>query len=162
MSASSVPAGVGVLVFDGQGRVLLGERHGSHASGTWCPPGGRIDPPDEHGNVETSLICAGRELAEEAGIVPVGLRPLGLHTNDHFPDDAQQWVTLYFTCRLDGQTPRLMEPHKCRQWRMCDWGAWPGELMAGFAKIAQLDRELVCDPARIAEAIDALVAVEQG
>jgi ADP-ribose pyrophosphatase YjhB (NUDIX family) len=36
-------AGIGVMVTNQQGEVLLGLRHGSHGTGEWSFPGGKVD-----------------------------------------------------------------------------------------------------------------------
>ena len=62
ISKSSRPiVGVGVIVLR-NGLVLLGERIGSHGSGTWALPGGHL----EFG--ETVEQCAAREVLEETGL----------------------------------------------------------------------------------------------
>ncbi|MEU5719295.1 NUDIX domain-containing protein [Streptomyces sp. NPDC020403] len=51
--------GVGVIVRDGEGRILLGR----HRDGTWELPGGKIDPTHE-----SVAAAAARELREETGL----------------------------------------------------------------------------------------------
>ncbi|EPQ26980.1 uncharacterized protein PFL1_05615 [Pseudozyma flocculosa PF-1] len=61
--ASVVPrVGVGVLVLNERGRILLGKRTGSHGAGTLALPGGHLEL---HESFED---CAIREVLEETGI----------------------------------------------------------------------------------------------
>ncbi|MFF3553454.1 NUDIX domain-containing protein [Streptomyces tsukubensis] len=63
-----------VVAIDPAGRVLLIERGWAPYAGCWALPGGHVDPG------ETSLTAAGRELAEETGVVlgAAGLRQIGV------------------------------------------------------------------------------------
>jgi len=54
--------GVGVVVFDEEGRILLVRRGGSPGRGLWSLPGGRVEPG------ESIFSAAVRELEEETGI----------------------------------------------------------------------------------------------
>jgi len=62
MNSESPRIGVGVIIVR-QGLVLLGQRKGSHGSGSWAVPGGHL----EFG--ETVENCARRETLEETGIL---------------------------------------------------------------------------------------------
>jgi len=57
-----VPCGVGVIVLNPRGEVLMGRRKGSHGAGTWSIPGGWM----EHN--ETFIEAARRELKEETDL----------------------------------------------------------------------------------------------
>jgi ADP-ribose pyrophosphatase YjhB (NUDIX family) len=58
--------GVGVVLTDPQGRVLLGERIKAGEEPSWCLPGGAVEPG------ETFEAAAVRELEEETGIGDAG------------------------------------------------------------------------------------------
>ena len=60
---SQLGIGVAVIVFNEEGKFLLGHRQGSHAARTWAFPGGRID------SGENPYQCAVRELAEETSLI---------------------------------------------------------------------------------------------
>lgn len=70
--ATSAPTSCGVLVGDGQGRLLLGQ---ASFSPRWDIPKGLANPG------EGWAEAAARELLEETGLVvdPAALRPLGVH-----------------------------------------------------------------------------------
>ncbi len=54
--------GIGVLIQNSKGEILLGLRQGSHGEGEWCFPGGHL----EFG--ETVFETAKREVSEETGL----------------------------------------------------------------------------------------------
>ena len=111
MSEHQVRVGVGVLVFDAQNRLLLGQRLSKHGEGTWSPAGGHV----EFG--ETPEAAARRELFEETGLTANSVQFIGF-SNDVFPESGKHYVTLYF--RSDkpfNQEPQLAEPDKWATWR---------------------------------------------
>lgn len=57
-----INVGVGVMIFDKDGMILLGKRKGSHGAGEYSFPGGHL----EYG--ESFEECAKREVMEECGI----------------------------------------------------------------------------------------------
>jgi 8-oxo-dGTP diphosphatase len=112
--------GVGVLVLRA-GSVLLGLRLGSHAAGTWSPPGGHLEFGEEPAD------CARREALEEAGIELGRCRLVGV-TNDLFEVERKHYVTLFYLAELVGGVPMVREPGKCAEWRWWDWDALPENL----------------------------------
>lgn len=109
------PAAVGVALIVRWGQnVLIGKRKGSHGSGTWAFPGGKLEPG------ETVFETGARELQEETGIVvsPESLKPIAF-TDDHFKDRGIRFVTLFLETQLSGLTVNveLREPEKCEGWQ---------------------------------------------
>lgn len=106
-----VKVGVGCLVTNEEGLVLLGVRKGSHGAGTLAFPGGKPDAG------ESPRDAALRELEEETGLVGTDAYPLGLWTYDRFEEDDLHYVTLYFVVTIPaGAQPELREPDKCEGW----------------------------------------------
>lgn len=114
--------GVGVIVVR-DGRVLLGERVGSHGAGTWALPGGNL----EFG--ESAAACAHRELLEETGLTLTDVREAP-YTVDHFADLDRHYVTLFVEALGVTGEPALLEPEKCRGWGWFAWHAFPHPLFA--------------------------------
>jgi len=105
--------GVGVLVLR-NGRVLLGERRGSHGAGTWAPPGGHLEPDED------VSACAQRELLEETGLV-ARTWCAGPYSVDDFPEIGRRYVTLFVIVTAADGEAELREPDKCASW---SWYAW--------------------------------------
>ncbi|MFH8371400.1 NUDIX domain-containing protein [Streptomyces sp. NPDC018031] len=82
------------------GHVLLIERGWAPFEGCWALPGGHVDIG------ETSLVAAGRELVEEAGItVPLAeLRQLGAYDAPG-RDPRGRYVTVAYTATLSSPLP---------------------------------------------------------
>ncbi len=104
-----IGVGVGVMIFDEQGRLLLTKRGqaAKNERGMWEVPGGTVDLGERRG------AAAIREAFEELGVDVEIIEEL--HTIDHLiPDEGQHWVATPFLARIaDGQTPSIMEPEKC-------------------------------------------------
>ena len=119
--------GVGVLVVR-DGRVLLGERRGSHGAGTWAPPGGHL----EYG--ESAEACARREAAEETGLTLGAVLP-GPYSVDAFPELNRQYATLFVVAPDAAGEPACREPAKCTGWSWWAWDALPAPLFAPLASL---------------------------
>ncbi|KAK9840721.1 hypothetical protein WJX84_011249 [Apatococcus fuscideae] len=108
---SGVPrVGVGVLLWQGES-VLVGRRKGSHGSGQWALPGGKLD------FAETLEACAARELQEEAGVqIPAESFQRAWVTSTVF-DAATHYVTVFMQAEMpEEQEPQNLEPEKCSGW----------------------------------------------
>ena len=108
------------------GRVLLGLRAGGRGAGTWGFPGGAADPG------ESPLEAGARELLEETGLVATNLEPATWTTSEHA--DGSVWLVLFVYADADGD-PLVVEPRKCRAWRLFDWDALPENLFHGPARL---------------------------
>ena len=114
---SDVGVGTACIVYKITGRkfqILLMKRQGAHCAGQWAMPGGWLDRPDE---TTEAAVC--REIAEETGLTLEEslVYPYKWTTEDH-PSIGFRSVTLYHGVELpDGQTPKIIEPHKCSEMR---------------------------------------------
>jgi len=79
--------GLGVLIFNQHGQILLGKRKQSHGSSSFGPPGGHL----EFG--ESFEHCAIREVLEETGLNIVSPRFLAA-TNDLFELENKHYVSI--------------------------------------------------------------------
>jgi 8-oxo-dGTP diphosphatase len=118
--------GVGVIVLR-EGRVLLGQRVGSHGAGSWALPGGHL----EYG--ETIEACAAREVFEETGLVLTDMQR-GPYTSDVFTLEGRHYVTLFVLARCEGEA-ELREPAKCAGWQWLRWADFPEPLFQPLATL---------------------------
>ncbi|KAI9502679.1 NUDIX hydrolase domain-like protein, partial [Coemansia spiralis] len=94
---------------------LLGQRKGSHGSGTWALPGGHLEMG------ESWASCTQREVEEECGIrisldqVHIATNNIVFNANKHYVD-----IVMASTGPFTG-TVTLMEPEKCERWVWVTW-----------------------------------------
>ena len=88
MEHKIVKVGVGVLVYNKEGKFALIKRTGSHGQGTWAAIGGHID----YG--ETAIETAKREVKEEIGVDIDNIEVLGF-TEDFFPQEQKHYITIF-------------------------------------------------------------------
>ena len=106
MPESSHPrVGVGVLLTDNQGRVLLTLRKLPPEAGCWSIVGGKV------GFLETLEQCAIREAREEVGL-KISLRSLLCVTDHCLPGEHQHWVSPAYLGQILSGKARNCEPAK--------------------------------------------------
>ena len=101
-------AGVGVLLVDELGRVLLTLRKLPPEADCWSILGGKLD------FLEALEECAIREAHEEAGVEIVIERLLCV-TDHRLPSEGQHWVSPAFLGRIVSGEARNCEPSKTQQ-----------------------------------------------
>ncbi|MEU2021658.1 NUDIX domain-containing protein [Streptomyces sp. NPDC016469] len=117
--------GVGVVVQDALGRILLGRHH----SGTWELPGGKVDPVPE-----SVAAAAVRELREETGLV-VTEDEVTVFAMLHDALGGINRVTMAALVRVDTGTARVTEPHLISTWEWTPLDALPSPLFDPSAQI---------------------------
>lgn len=106
--------GVGIMVFDTEGKVLLGKRQKQNEATTWCFPGGKID---ENESFEQAAI---RELFEETHLnVDVEQVTAFLLMNDMQREYINVTVGLYAHLKSESlkQQIQVTEPHIFQIWQ---------------------------------------------
>ena len=110
--------GVGVMILNENGEVLLGKRHNDpikadsalHGEGSWTMPGGKLDFKE---GLKDGAI---REAFEETGIKANHESLELLSIANEIVHDAH-FVTIGFVCRdFEGQ-PVIMEPDEITEWK---------------------------------------------
>ena len=103
-----IGVGVGIAVFDTEGRILITKRgpKANNDRGKWEIPGGKV----EFG--ETFADAAKREIKEEND-VDIEIVEF-LQVTDHIlPKEGQHWVAVTLLCRHVGGEAKTLEPEKC-------------------------------------------------
>lgn len=130
-----VRVGVGVFVWK-DGRFIMGQRRGSHGSGTWSVPGGHLE------FTETWQACAVREVGEETGMKITNVRFLAA-TNDIFQADARHYVTIWLESDWLSGKPVVREPEKFVRLEWIDPDQLPVPLFEpGWQNLRQSQPEL--------------------
>lgn len=110
----AVLVGVGIILLNEQGQILLGKRCGRHAP-YWSIPGGHLDAG------ESFERCARREMREETGLEIGVLRLVALTNNLRtWREEGKHTVSVCLQAEYLGGVPELKEPDKCQQWIWCD------------------------------------------
>jgi 8-oxo-dGTP diphosphatase len=102
--------GVGVLLVDESGRLLLTLRLRPPEAGSWSIVGGKLD------FLETLEQCAVRETFEEVGAA-ISIDSLLCVTDHLVPDEGQHWVSPAFLARVSSLDTRNCEPEKTQEVR---------------------------------------------
>jgi 8-oxo-dGTP diphosphatase len=114
-------AGVGVLLVDEQGRVLLTLRKLPPESDCWSIVGGKLH------FLEPLEGCAIREAREEVG-VEITIERLLCVTDHRLPGEGQHWVAPAFLGRIVSGEACNCEPDKAREVRWFPFAELPDNL----------------------------------
>ncbi|WP_339058684.1 NUDIX hydrolase [Aeromonas jandaei] len=118
MSTPYPRVGVGVILTNRDGLVLLGKRKGSHAP-YWFIPGGHLELGE---SFESAAI---REVAEETGLAISAPEVVAVTNNlETWRESGLHYISVTLHARADGE-PQLLEPEKCEGWVWCDPRALP-------------------------------------
>lgn len=120
--------GVGVLIIR-HGKILLGQRRGSHGAGCWSAPGGHLEPGETIGQ------CARRETREETGLT-IRTMMRGPWSEDHFAERQKTYLTVMMVAACADGEPQRREPDKCAGWQWFSPDALPAPLFAPLQTLA--------------------------
>lgn len=122
MNTASCPRshiGIGVILVNPAGQVLIGKREGSHAP-YFSIPGGYL----EHG--ESFEAAAIREVKEETGLDVVNPVVVGVSNNlETWKAECVHVVSVFLLSKEFSGTLTLLEPDKCSGWQWCDPSGLP-------------------------------------
>src|SRR5512141_403745 len=103
--------GIGVMIQNNEGKILLGLRKGSHGAGEWAFPGGHL----EFG--ETIFETAKREVKEETGLDVKEFELISVADEMRYiKTDNKHYLNLGVKAVYQGGEPKVMEPNKCSEW----------------------------------------------
>ena len=106
--------GIGVILLNPDGHILIGKREGSHAP-FWSIPGGYLEPGE---TFETAAI---REVKEETGLDIANPVVVGVSNNlETWKAEGVHVVSVFLLSKDFSGTLTLMEPDKCSGWQWCD------------------------------------------
>lgn len=106
--------GIGVILLNPEGQVLIGKREGSHAP-YFSIPGGYLESGE---SFETAAI---REVKEETGLDIVNPAVLCVTNNlQTYREDGLHAISVCLLSKEFSGTLTLMEPEKCSGWQWCD------------------------------------------
>ena len=127
MSDKKYPkVGIGVMIQNNEGQVLLGQRKGSHGAGEWCFPGGHL----EFG--ETVFETAKRETMEETGLEVNEFELISVADEMRYIEsDDKHYLNVGVKAVYNGGEPEIMEPDKCLEWKWYDLDNLPEQMFEG-------------------------------
>ncbi|MCG7585330.1 NUDIX hydrolase [Photobacterium sp. OFAV2-7] len=114
MAAETPKVGVGVIIVNDQGDVLIGKRKNSHAP-YYSIPGGHMDIG------ETFTQCAAREIEEETGLLIKNPKVIAVTNNlQTYHESGKHYISVtVLATEFSGQL-ELREPDKCEGWQWVD------------------------------------------
>jgi 8-oxo-dGTP diphosphatase len=127
--SKAVGVGVGILIFNENNEILMGQRLNSIGAGGWSPPGGHLEVG------ETFEECAIREAFEETGLTLSTPTFVAL-TNNIFKDESKHFIVIFMkTAYPAGQTIVHKEHHKTTEWQWFSLDNLPSNLFPPFQRL---------------------------
>jgi 8-oxo-dGTP diphosphatase len=134
MDERKIGVGVGVMILNKDGKVLLGlrsenkEESAFKLSTCWTMPGGKLEYEE---NFEE---CATREVLEETGIDLKNIKVICVNDNKN---EHARYVTIGFLSDNCEANPRVMEPDEIVEWRWFDLDNLPENIYFPSAKVLE-------------------------
>jgi len=118
--------GVGVMIQNEKGEVLLGLRQGSHGAGEWSFPGGHL----EWG--ETIYRAVKREVKEETGLKVDKFKLISVADEMRYlKSDNKHYLNIGIKAEYSGGKIKIKEPNKCQEWKWFSLNKLPKKLLEG-------------------------------
>jgi 8-oxo-dGTP diphosphatase len=118
--------GIGVMIQNEKGEVLLSQRKSSHGTGEWCFPGGHLEMG------ETLNECAAREVKEETDLDVSKFELISVADEMRYLEsDGKHYVNIGIKVFYDGGEPKNTEPHKHEDWQWFPLDNLPVPLFQG-------------------------------
>lgn len=118
--------GIGIMIQNEQGLVLLGLRKGSHGAGEWSFPGGHLEMG------ETVLETAKRETKEEANLDIDKFELISVADEMRYlKSDGKHYLNVGVKGEYKGGEPVVMEKDKCEYWEWFNLDNLPTNLFEG-------------------------------
>ncbi len=118
--------GLGVLIQNDNGCVLMGLRKGEHAGGVWSCPGGHL----RFG--ETVFEGAAREAQEEVGLSVGDLELVSISDEMRYIEtEDKHYVIVGIRARSFQGVPKTMEPDVFEEWQWFDLDNLPENMLEG-------------------------------
>jgi len=106
--------GIGIIIENESGQILVGKRKGSHAP-YFSIPGGSLEIG------ETFEVAAIREVLEETGLQILNPQVLNVTNNLRtFTESGIHFISINLHTKDFSGSPQVMEPLKCEMWFWCD------------------------------------------
>ena len=106
--------GVGVIIVNENGDVLVGKRNGSHAK-YYSIPGGHLEMGE---SFEEAAI---KEIKEETSITLIKPKVISVTNNlETFKKEGKHYISVILLSEEFNGEPKAMEPEKCDKWFWAD------------------------------------------
>lgn len=116
--------GIGVMIQNEKGEVLLGLRQGSHGAGEWAFPGGHLELG------ETVFESAKREVKEEVGVDVLEMEIISLFDEmKYLETDGKQYFVIGVNAKKWSGMPSLVEKTKWLEWRWFSLDKLPDKML---------------------------------
>ncbi len=107
--------GLGVVIVNEDGNILVGKRKGSHAALKYSIPGGKL------GLGETFEAGVVREIKEETNLDIFDPKVIAVSNNlETFKEEKKHYVSVILLVKKFSGELKLMEPAKCEEWIWVD------------------------------------------
>ena len=114
MSIKKPGVGLGVIILNSEGKILIQKRIGSHAQ-KYSIPGGGLELG------ETFEEGASREIQEEVGITLKNPQVIAVTNNlETYRTENVHYISVVLIAEAFEGKPKIMEPEKCSELIWCD------------------------------------------